>query len=244
MSWFWSPSPTALQRLAETELNDRLTNKTLLVVGGTAGIGKALAVACLKRGAHVTIVGRRQPEPGSPLDTAKCTFVQMDLSRMQTARTLADRVDFTQLDGVVFTNGIMSTKERQVNPEGVELDLAVSFLSRLAILRTVLERQQLKPTCRLFIMGFPGYANQYPVGDLNSEKSYALWAAHMNTVVANEALVKYLADYKQGASTATQPIHAFGLNPGLIKTDIRASILGKGWLSYFVEGTRCGDGGG
>lgn len=56
---FWSYSNPNV--LSEEELKTRLNKKNILVVGGTAGIGQALAVSCSKRGANVTVVGRRTP---------------------------------------------------------------------------------------------------------------------------------------------------------------------------------------
>ncbi len=49
-------------------------------------------------------------------------------------------------------------------------------------------------------------------------------------MVANEALVNYLADRVPTANV-------YGLNPGMVKTEIRDNVLGKGsWLSTLTEG--------
>jgi hypothetical protein len=51
----------------------------------------------------------------------------------------------------------------------------------------------------------------------------------MRTVVGNEALVTFVADKVPGANV-------YGLNPGLIRTEIRDGYLGKDtWFSYAVE---------
>lgn len=51
----------------------------------------------------------------------------------------------------------------------------------------------------------------------------------MNTVIGNEALVFHLAD-------KNPDLNVYGLNPGLIKTEIRDNLLGKGsWLSSIIE---------
>ena len=78
-------------------------------------------------------------------------------------------------------------------------------------------------------MGYPGKANNVEIEDWNSEKSYSAFPAHMRTVVGNEALIEW--------SSAKNPnILVFGLNPGLIVTEIRDNYLGKGtWFSWFAE---------
>ena len=80
-------------------------------------------------------------------------------------------------------------------------------------------------------MGFPGSGHiAATLGDLNSEKSYSALPAHMNTVVANEAFVGWLRTQLSGA------VNVYGLNPGLIYTEIRNNYLGEGtWMSYIVE---------
>jgi hypothetical protein len=72
-------------------------------------------------------------------------------------------------------------------------------------------------------MGYPGTGQLGTPDDFNSERSYGVMAAHMNTVAGNEALV---------LDAAARHAHAtfFGLNPGLIKTNIRDNLFGKGSL--------------
>ena len=220
--------------LPEEALVSALRGRKILVVGGTAGIGKALALSCIKRGAQVTVVGRRTPGP----ELAAATFVSKDVSLMKSAAALADEIDVAALDTIVFTNGIMAARERQVSAEGIELDLAVSYLSRFAFARRLAEKgfgkrradTSVKP--RIFVMGFPGSPQTAMVGDLNAERSYSAMPVHMNTVVGNEALVSYLAKQLEGSA------NVYGLNPGFIKTEIRDNFLGKGsWLSWIIEST-------
>jgi hypothetical protein len=111
----------------------------------------------------------------------------------------------------------------------------------LDVIGTKRPDQSTKP--RVFIMGYPGKKAECPVNDFNSEKSYSALGAHMATVVGNECLVEY-------TSGKNNIINVFGLNPGLIYTEIRDkydikmkrfnvtfSYLGKGsLLSKFAEG--------
>ena len=79
-------------------------------------------------------------------------------------------------------------------------------------------------------MGYPGKSVDATLDDFNWEKSYKAIPAHMNTVVANETLVSYVTEKSSGK------YNVYGLNPGLIYTEIRDNYLGKGtYLSYFVE---------
>jgi len=144
-----------------------------------------------------------------------------------------------ELDVILFTAGILPTNHRQETPEGIEADMAASYLNRFVMLQEIIPRLNNQPTGtyaatnfsrpRIFVMGFPG-ANQVPnTADFNSTKSYSIMGTHQNTVVGNEALVLH---YAQAASN----VDIFGLNPGLIKTNIRSSVLGRGLMFNIVEG--------
>jgi len=224
-----------IKQLTAPELESALRNSKVLIVGGTAGLGKALAVSLLSRGAQVTVVGRRSAGP----ELAKAAYVQKDLSLLANASALADELDVASFNSVVFTTGIFAAGQRQVNGEGIELDMAVSFLNRLVFMRRVLAKGEfgkggaaagaaVKP--RVFVMGFPGVQNTAKLGDFNAEKSYSAIPVHMTTVVGNEALVSYLNGEFKGA------VNVYGLNPGIIRTEIRDNYLGKGsWLSSIAE---------
>ena len=222
----------AFSPLSEEELAVEIPKKNYLIIGGTAGIGKALAESLLKRNAAVTIVGRRSLDSS----LSKAVLVKKDLSLMKNARELADEVDVTMFDVIVFTNGIISQKTRVETADGIEQDLAVSYLSRLAFLKRAVEigfpsdkRKDTSRKPRVFIMGYPGKEQSVNLDDFNSEKEYKQWPAHMNTVVGNEALVYDFGD-------KNPLVNVYALNPGLIKTDIRTNVLGTGVLKSFVEG--------
>src|SRR4030081_3700712 len=123
------PDPSLTLRLSPIEQLD-LSSKKLAVIGGTNGLGRAIAAQALARGADVTVVGRTfRDDPASRL-----TFVATDLSLMSEAVRLGRELPAESLDVVLFTTGIIAAKTREETPEHVERDMAVSFLSRLAIL--------------------------------------------------------------------------------------------------------------
>ena len=129
-----------------------------------------------------------------------------------------------------MTQGIFAGKQRAMNPDGIELDMAVSCLSRLVLLREIAgrlgkDRSSDKPRPRVFVMGFPGTGQLGDLDDLTGEKHYDAFGVHMNTVAGNEMLV-----LEQRRKTPT--VLFFGLNPGLVKTRIRSNFLGEGSLKH------------
>lgn len=167
-----------------------LRGRRLVIVGGTDGLGRAIGTVAVSRGAEVTVVGRTFRDPG----VKGMTFVQADLSSMKEATRLGRELAVESADVLLLTTGIIAAKQREVTSEGLERDMAISDLSRLAVLRGVTSRLgTARPAgtgaARIFVMGFPGAGNLGNLDDLMGERSYDAMAVHTNTVAGNEALV-------------------------------------------------------
>ena len=211
-----------------------LSSKRLAVIGGTNGLGRAIAQQALTRGAEVTVVGRTfRDDPA-----ARLTFVAADLSSMSEAVRVGRELPAESFDVVLFTTGIIAAKTREETPEHVERDVAISYLSRLAVLqglspRLGSARADGAPRPRVFVMGSPGTGAIGNPDDLNSEDNYRSMAAHANTIAGNEILVLGAKDMLPGPAY-------FGLAPGLIKTGIRSNMLGDGSITHKLVETAVG----
>jgi NAD(P)-dependent dehydrogenase (short-subunit alcohol dehydrogenase family) len=197
-----------------------LSGKRVVVVGGTGGIGRALSRFMAERNAQVTVVGQTFRD----VDRPRISFVKADLELMSEARHIGQKLPAEELDLVVFTTGIIAGPSREETSEGIERDLAVSYLSRLAMIREIgprLGKRRMNPISkpRVFVMGMPGTNQTGNIEDLNSEKAYSPMPTHLNTVAGNEALVLHSA-------RQYPDINFYGLNPGLIKTNIRSNLSG------------------
>lgn len=199
-----------------------LTGMRIAVIGGTNGLGRAIANAAHARGATVTVVGRSNRDP-------HLNFLAYDLSLVSSAKRVA--AELPEVDALVFTTGILPGNTRVTSAEGIEIDMAISALSRAVIMRDMAPK--LKANGRVFIMGFPGNNQKADLNDLNSDRSYVggLGQAHSNTVAVNEALVFHYAQ-----ALRDRPVGVYGLNPGLIKTTIREPMHGGSWLGNMMEG--------
>jgi NAD(P)-dependent dehydrogenase (short-subunit alcohol dehydrogenase family) len=227
------PDPSVTIRPVPIERLD-LSSKRLAVVGGTNGLGRAIAQQALARGAEVTVVGRTfRDDP-----TAHLTFLAADLSSMRQAVRVGRELPAESFDLVLFTTGIIAAKTREETPEHVERDMAISYLSRLAILqglspRLGSAREAFAPRPRVFVMGSPGTGAIGNPEDLNSEKNYRAMLAHANTLAGNEILVLGAKDRFPGPAF-------FGLAPYLVKTGIRSNLLGDGSITHKLVETAVG----
>ncbi|MBC7790728.1 MAG: SDR family NAD(P)-dependent oxidoreductase [Anaerolineae bacterium] len=205
---------------------DAFEGKRIAVIGGTSGIGRAFAHAIAAKGAEVTVVGRTFLDQG----VGRIRFIKADLALLKQARHVAQELPAETLDALILTTGILAGRQRKETPEGIELDLAVSYLSRFVIVREAAERlganrivENGKP--RVFIMGVPGVNQKGSPDDLNSEGHYDSRTSHGNTIIGNEALVL-------DGATRYSHVNFYGLYPGLVKSNIFSGLLGQGSFSH------------
>jgi NAD(P)-dependent dehydrogenase (short-subunit alcohol dehydrogenase family) len=205
-----------------------LSGRRVVVFGGTNGIGRAIARLAASRGAEVTVVGRTFRDEG----VKGIEFVKSDLSSMKEAQRVGRELAVESTDVLLLTTGITPAKQREVTSEGIERDMAISYLSRLVLLQGLASRLGTNRTAakvaRVFVMGAPGTGGLGNLDDLSGERAYDWTAVHMNTVAGNEALVL------DGARRSSA-VHYFGLNPNIIKTNIRGPVLGGGIMHRVVE---------
>ena len=83
------------------------SGKTVLVTGGTRGIGRGIAEAFLACGAQVAVCGRRAPDELVQVDGREAVFFQADVREPEQVRALLDKVvaRFGQLDTLINNAG-------------------------------------------------------------------------------------------------------------------------------------------
>jgi NAD(P)-dependent dehydrogenase (short-subunit alcohol dehydrogenase family) len=146
------------------------------VIGGTAGVGLAIARELCGYGADVTVMGRNAPPTLDP----HMRFVSCDVRTSQGQRQCADAVrNVTELKVLVLSvqlkpHVLQRSKERADNGEGIELHLAVSCISRRRVLERLIERG-LPVDCRVFVVGFHGRKwspKRIDLTDFNAERTF------------------------------------------------------------------------
>lgn len=207
-----------------------LDSLKVLVVGGTSGLGRAISKVLASAGAEVTVVGRTFRDEG----VKNIKFIKGDLATIEASKEVIKTVDASSFDIALFTTGIISAPKREETSEGLERDMSVSYLNRLAMIpilapKMTKAKNDLGFGPRIFIMAYPGNGQLGTIDDLNQEKSYSGIKAHMNTVAGNESLVYHSA-------SKYNSVNFYGLNPGLVKTTIRDNYLGENsWKSKVTE---------
>jgi hypothetical protein len=113
-----------------------LKGMKVAIVGGTGGIGRASSRFLVSRGAAVLVVGQTFRDADLP----GIEFIKADLGLMREARRVGSLLPAETLDLVIFTTGIIAAPKREETAEGIERDIAISYLSRLVIMREIAPR--------------------------------------------------------------------------------------------------------
>ncbi|MFD7291895.1 SDR family NAD(P)-dependent oxidoreductase [Streptomyces sp. NPDC059897] len=160
--------------------------KTIVVTGGTSGIGQALAHTHLGRGDQVVVLGPDPLKGKKFLDTAQSAgaadrafFIEADLSLVSENRRVIEEIKdrFATVDVLVLCARYFRS-HRMVTSEGIEHNFALYYLSRYLLgygLADLMNRAE-KPVVMNIAgpgVGAPGV--QW--NDLGFERDYDGWSA-------------------------------------------------------------------
>ena len=128
--------------------NGGMGGKTVLITGGTSGIGKATAVAVAAMGADVVVVGRN-PERGEAAveeiraqsHSEAVELILADLSVQSEVRRLADEFQerHDRLDVLANNAGLVQSKRTETE-DSIETTLAINHLAPFLLTNLLLER--------------------------------------------------------------------------------------------------------
>jgi NAD(P)-dependent dehydrogenase (short-subunit alcohol dehydrogenase family) len=171
--------------------------KTIVVTGGTEGIGKALARTYLDRGDNVVIIGRdgRKSLPGAH-------FVEADLSLLAENRRVLEEIKarFPVVDILVLCARYVLTSRRETT-EGFEHGFALFYLSRFLLSHGLAD--SLEKAHRPVIMNVAGPGADVSViqwDDLELTHGYEMSAALTQGGKLNDLLGVDFAQRRPGIS--------------------------------------------
>ena len=204
-----------------------MNKKTFLIVGGTDGIGRALANVLVKQ--HIVwIVGRSQAKGQTFLDEfgTNAHFIQADISEMRNVLTVGNQVkqSVEKLDFIIHTADILRTA-RKNTIEGLEISIAINFYSRVLLNKLLLEKFHLERIIHIAAAGFPMNSNfdkKFPVRDEASG-----FSAHGYGQVANDFYGLWMSKKLEATKINI-------LNPGIVDTDIRRNAQMGGLFRFLL----------
>jgi len=215
-----------------------MAGKSVLVTGGTGGIGKATAIRLAALGARVGITGRDQARTeaaavgiraaaGSPAVDAFAA----DMSVQAGVRRLAAQVldAYPRLDVLVNNVGGFWA-HRHVTADGLEHTFALNHLAPFLLTSLLLDRLTASAPARVVTVSSGAHAGgRIDFDDLQGERNYSGQRAYSQSKLANVMFTYELARRLAGTGVTATVLH-----PGVIRTSFGA----EDQAAYFAVITR------
>ncbi|HET6288689.1 MAG TPA: SDR family NAD(P)-dependent oxidoreductase, partial [Amycolatopsis sp.] len=240
--------------------------KTIVISGGTDGMGKALAMEYLGRGDRVIVLGRDPVKGALFAEAGRATFIPTDLGLVARNREVVDLITrrFPVVDALVLCARHFRSA-RVETAEGIESTFALEYLSRHLLshgLATALGRAErpvivnvsgpgtAKPEIRWhdvsLTRGYQGVAAQLQAGRANDLLGVAFAAEHAGSgiayVLVNPGAVAtgFSGDYDAATAAHVEALKRYGkpVEEGVVPIIARIDDPPAAPLSAFVEGRR------
>lgn len=188
---------------------------TVLLTGGTSGIGAIAARKLAERGATVAIVGRDEDRghgladdlSGSTDGTVR--FHRADLATREAVRELAEEISasYDRLD-VLAHNAGLSRQDHTITDDGIELTFAVNHLAPYLLTHELVDLLREPASARVVVTASGVHRRgELALDDLRLEDEYEALDAYARSKLANVAFTIELADRLDGEDVVANCFH-------------------------------------
>lgn len=214
--------------------------KTILITGGTDGVGKGIAMHYIKKGDYVIIVGSSSAKGEKFLEEAKqlgardrAVFIQANLSLIKENNRIIREIkeNYSSIDKLIFCAA--SQKHRDsitITEEGFEFVFALMYLSRYILsygLIDVLEKAE-KPI--IMNIAAPGMKGEVNWSDLQFRNNY-----DSNKVKFHSSRLNDLLGVSFAKKESSGKIKYILFNPWAVKTSGGLNIYQSSIKNLFIK---------
>ena len=205
-----------------SRMTHSMHGKTVLITGGTGGIGRAAAIGLASMGARVGITGRDRDRAGRAAaaiaresgNSAVDAFVA-DMSSQAEVRRLAGDVlsAYPRLD-VLLNNVGGFWAHRHVTADGLEHTFALNHLAPFLLTSLLVDRLKASAPARVVTVSSGAQAQgRVDFDDLIGERKYSGQRAYSQSKLANVMFTYELSRRLEGAGVTATVLH-----PGVTRT--------------------------
>lgn len=209
--------------------------RTVLVTGASAGIGKAAAIGIAKTGAHVLLLCRERTRGEAAraevlVHDPEAELFLADLSSQAEVRRVAAEIlaAHPRLD-VLLNNAGGVFPGRTLTVDGLEMTFALNHLGPFLLTNLLLTALRAATPSRVVNVASEAHQGaRIPFDDLMGEKSYGGFEAYKRSKLANLLFTYELARRLEGTGVTCNALH-----PGVVATEIARRAP---WLVRWVWG--------
>ncbi|MGZ5961366.1 MAG: SDR family oxidoreductase [Rhizomicrobium sp.] len=199
-----------------------MQGKTVVVTGGTSGIGEVAAFRLAGQGARIVLIAR-DPKRGdvtlSMLKQANPTADHKvhygDLSSIADMKRVATEVANTEprIDVLVNNAGAVFLS-RQTSVDGLEMTFATNHMNYFVVTNILLDRLKATPGARIVSTASEAHkSGKLDFDDLQSAKSYSTFRVYGTSKLCNILFTRELARRLDGTGVTANSLH-----PGFVGT--------------------------
>ena len=204
------------------ELSDKMTGKTIVITGGTSGIGQVAAEALAAMGARIVLVARDRARGESTMarlrgkgSGANHAIHYADLSRLAEMKRVANEIAAAEprIDVLINNAGALFNR-REVTEDGLELTFATNHASYFVL--THLLRDRLLASAPARVVNTASHAHKgarLNFDDLQIKNGYSGFRAYGRSKLCNILFTRELARQLTGTGVTANCLH-----PGFVAT--------------------------
>jgi len=212
-----------------------MTNKTILITGGSSGIGLATAEALAAKGAEIIIAARSEEKLKeavayikSTTDNTNVKYYVTDFSSQRSIRSLAEQVkkDYQKID-VLINNAGGVFPAFKLNEDGLEMTIGTNHFAYFLLTNLLLDLIKKSDYARIVnVASGSHYSGKIDFESFTKDKGYFILKAYAQSKLANVLFTAYLAEKLKDTQVTVNCLH-----PGFVKTEI--GTKGTQWYSKF-----------
>jgi len=198
------------------EFTMSMQGKTVVITGGTSGIGEVAAAELAGQGARIALVARdpvrAKATLGKLAGTGHATYIA-DLSRLCEMKRVSKEIagEFPQID-VLINNAGALFNARSVTEDGLEMTFATNHMAYFVVTNMLLPN--LKAGARIVSTASDAHKGAHlDFADLQSEKRYSGFSVYGRSKLCNILFNRELARRIEGSGVTANCLH-----PGFVAT--------------------------
>ncbi len=205
--------------------NQDLVGKTVIVTGGTDGMGRVAVERFAEMGADICLFGRSLKKTQGVVDelrmmghTGQFSIVECDIGDLDQVRWAADEVlvQYRKIDILINCAGI-NLPERILSSHGHEMNFVINYLGPFLLTELLLERIRTTSEARIVhLTSATQKVAKLRFDDLHFERN--AWSMLASYAQAKLCVIMHGLDLAERLMGSTVTIHC--LNPGYIRTNL------------------------
>ena len=190
--------------------------KTIVITGGSDGIGAAAARALVKAGQNVILVGRNPEKTKRTADELGCQFHLADYAKLSDVVRLAGELNAYERIDVLANNAGGAQDERKLTEDGFERTFQINVLAQFLLTRLLLDKLAASNATVIQTASIAAnlFGSDFDSADPESENDYTPFRAYGRAKLCDILFTRELQ-----RRYGDRGINAVAFEPGVVRTN-------------------------